>query len=58
MKIKIDDIVLLNTRHIMEGTTVKIVGKVPPPWAEMWEAVVVNGTAKTWVLPDQVERKL
>ena len=58
MEIKIGDTVVLNSRHAMEGKTVKIVGEVPPPWAKMWEAVVVGGTARTWVTPEQIEQKL
>lgn len=58
MGIEVGDTVVLNSKHIMKGTTVKIVGEIPPPWATMWEAVVVGGTAKTWVIPEQIERKL
>lgn len=58
MKIKIGDTVILNAEHIMEGTTVTITARLPSPSGEMWEAIVVDGTARTWIRPDQVEKKL
>jgi len=58
MKIKIGDTVVLNSRHIMEGETVTILRKFPAPGGETWEAVVVGGTAKTWVMLEHIERRL
>ena len=58
MKIKIGDTVKLNSRHVMEGKLVKIVGELPAPGGKTWEAVVVDGTARTWVMPEHIERKL
>jgi len=58
MKIKIGDTVVLNERHVMEGKTVEILRELPAPSGEAWEAVVVDGTAKTWVMPEHIERKL
>lgn len=58
MKIKIGDVVVLGKEHIMEGTVVKILRLLPAPSGKMWEAVVVNGKTKTWVTPEQIERKL
>ena len=58
MKIKIGDTVVLNEKHIMTGTTVIILRELPAPSGKMWEAVVVDETAKTWVTPKQIERKL
>ena len=58
MNIKIGDMVELNSSHAMEGELVKIVGKLPAPGGITWEAVVVDGTARTWVMPKHIERKL
>lgn len=54
MKIKIGAIVVLNSKHIMTGTTVTILRELPAPSGKMWEAVVVDGTVKTWVTPGQI----
>ena len=58
MKIKIGDTVELNSSHTMEGKIVKIVGELPAPAGETWEAVVVDGTARTWVMLEHIEQKL
>jgi len=58
MKIKPGDTVVLNGAHLMKNTAVTILRELPAPEGKVWEAVVVNGTAMTWVRPDQIERKL
>ena len=58
MKIKICDVVVLNKKHIMTGTTVEILRELPAPSGKMWEAIIVNGKTKTWVRPEQIERKV
>lgn len=58
MKIQIGDTVELNEKHIMTGTTVEILRELPAPSGKVWEAVVINGKTKTWVTPEQIERKV
>ena len=58
MKIKPGDTVILNDAHIMKETAVTILRELPALGGRVWEAVVVNGTARTWVRPNQIERKL
>ena len=54
MKIEIGDTVVLNSKHIMTGTTVTILRELPAPSGKMWEAIVVGGKTKTWVTPEQI----
>jgi len=57
-QIEIGDTVILNSRHSLEGAVVTILRKLPTPGGKTWEAVVVDGTARTWVMPEHIERKL